>query len=107
MNAMLNFLGLANRARKVISGEETVIKRIQRNGVELLIIAEDTSEQTKKMFIDKCSYYNVKYKVLFSKACLGNAIGKSPRSACAITDKGFAKKLLSMIEENYGGGAHE
>ncbi len=107
MQAILNFLGLANRAMKIASGEETVLKKIQSREAVLVIIAEDASIQTQKMFIDKCTYYQVDYTIFASKDRLGYAIGKSPRSACAVIDKGFAKKLLSMIEQNNGGELHE
>lgn len=46
----VSFLGLANRARKVISGEELVVKEIQRKRAKLVILSEDASENTRKKF---------------------------------------------------------
>lgn len=47
MNDFLNTLGLANRARKVITGE-ILINKIRSNQVYFVIIASDASENTKK-----------------------------------------------------------
>ncbi|WP_301553505.1 ribosomal L7Ae/L30e/S12e/Gadd45 family protein [Desulfuribacillus stibiiarsenatis] len=102
----MNFLGLANRAGKIASGD-TVINKIQRKEAKLVIIATDASDSSKKRLIDKCSFYKVPYVEFFEKEQLGLAIGKSHRSSCAILDLGFSKKLESMIIENSGGEFHE
>ncbi len=47
-NRWMSLLGLANRARKVISGEELVIKEIRNNRAKVVIIAGDASENTRK-----------------------------------------------------------
>ena len=52
MNNFLSLLGLASRARKIVTGE-TLIKKIRTNAIYLVIIASDASDNTKKKFIDK------------------------------------------------------
>ncbi len=95
-NNTLNFLGLASKAGKVISGTDIVIKAIQRKQVYLVIIACDASENTKKMIIDKCTYYKVSYKISYNSDELGNSIGKFSRKVVAVTDQGFSNKLKLM-----------
>lgn len=90
---MLNLLGLVNKAGKLVSGNENVIKAIQKNKVYFVIISVDASENTKKQIIDKCIYYKVPYKVFFKEEQLGHSIGKISRMVIAITDKGFSEKL--------------
>lgn len=107
MKEILNFLGLANRAGKVVSGEDLVLNKIQGKKATLVLIAGDASIQTQKMFLDKCKFYKVNVKIFSTKSELGDAIGKSPRSACAIIDKGFSVKILSMLEQINGGDFHE
>lgn len=51
--AILNFLGLAARARKIISGEELVVKEVRSSSAMLVIIAEDASANTMKKITDK------------------------------------------------------
>ncbi len=92
-----SFLGLANRARKVISGEELVVKEIQRKRAKLVILSEDASENTRKKISDKCSFYRVPLYYVDSRHELGGAIGKGARVVVAITDEGFAQKLKTML----------
>ena len=54
MNNYLNTLGLAARARKIVTGE-TLITKIRSNEVEFVIIASDASDNTKKKITDKCT----------------------------------------------------
>jgi len=97
-NNYLNMLGLAYRARRCSLGEDTIVKDIQQQKAKLVIIAHDTGKQTMKKLTDKCTYYNVPYKIAGSRDELSNAMGKSGRVAVAILDAGFAKKIESMLD---------
>ena len=102
MNNFLNMLGLASRARKIITGE-TLIKKIRSNEVDYVIIASDASDNTKKKIIDKCTSYNVEYVVTSSIDELSKAVGKNNRVALGIQNAGFAKNLKEKIGGwNYG-----
>ncbi|HLQ84255.1 MAG TPA: YlxQ family RNA-binding protein [Pseudogracilibacillus sp.] len=93
----LNLLGLAYRARKCILGEELIIKNIQNKHAKIVLIASDISEQTKKKIINKCTTYEVDFKLVDDRETLGQAIGKSNRVAIAIIDDGFAKKFRTLL----------
>ncbi|WLV25799.1 YlxQ family RNA-binding protein [Aciduricibacillus chroicocephali] len=97
-NRYLNMLGLALRAGKVSLGEETIVKDIQQRKAKLVIIANDTGRQTMKKLTDKCTYYNIPWKIAGNRDELSGAIGKSGRVAIAILDDGFARKIESMLE---------
>ncbi len=43
-------LGLANRARKVVSGEDLVIKEIRNARAKLVLLTEDASANTAKKY---------------------------------------------------------
>ena len=62
-----SFLGLATRAGKIVSGDDSTLLELKRGNVKLVIVAEDASDNTKKLFKDKSSYRNVPY-VYFSIA---------------------------------------
>jgi len=94
----LNILGLAFRAGKCSTGEEVIIKAIQRNKANLILIANDTGKQTFKKLTNKCTYYNVPYIVVDDRETLSQAIGQSKRVAVAISDKGFAEKLQTLLK---------
>lgn len=96
-NKYLNMLGLAYRARKLSTGEEIVLSDIQRKRAKLVLIANDTGEQTKKKITDKCKTFNIPYKIVDDRYTIGNAIGKSQRVVIAILDKGFATNIQSLL----------
>lgn len=97
--AAFQLLGLAARARKVISGEELVIKEIRSGKAKLVLLASDASANTAKKIQDKCTYYNVEYRVFGDRYDLGHATGKETRVSLAIMDAGFAKKLSILLNE--------
>ncbi|MBS4217710.1 YlxQ family RNA-binding protein [Bacillus sp. FJAT-49711] len=95
----MSLLGLANRARKIISGEELVVKEIKNGRAKLVLISKDASSNTSKKIQDKCTYYDVPFRFVESREKLGHAIGKDERVVVAILEDGFAKKLTSMLDE--------
>ncbi len=93
----LSLLGLAARARKLITGEELVVKSIRKKEVRLVLVANDASDLTKKKIQDKCNFYKVPLKFVGERNQLGQAIGKYERVVIAVIDEGFAQKLLSIL----------
>lgn len=97
-NNYLNIVGLAFRAGKCSTGEETIVKDIQKRKAKLILIANDVGPQTRKKITDKCNSYGVPYIVVADdRDTLSDAIGKSQRVAIAILDEGFAGKLKSLL----------
>lgn len=91
-----NLTGLAKRAGKVITGEELVIKAIQNGSAQLVFLANDASSNLTKKINDKSKYYEISLSTIFTEMELSNAIG-SNRKVIAITDRGFAKKMESLM----------
>ncbi len=96
---ILSMLGLAARARKLVSGEFSVDKAIKERKAYLVVVAEDASDNTKKEMRDACDFYGVPYMEHGTKDTLGHAIGKEIRASAAVTDEGLAKALLRGKEE--------
>ncbi|WP_163101543.1 YlxQ family RNA-binding protein [Peribacillus alkalitolerans] len=94
----MSLLGLANRARKLISGEELVIKEVRNGKAKLVILSNDASNNTEKKITDKCSYYNVPVVKVEDRTQLGHAIGKDARVVIAVLDEGFANKLRTLLD---------
>lgn len=86
----LSGIGLAMKARKIVSGEFMTEKAIKENSAYLVIVAEDASENTKKKFYNMCSYRKVPLSFFGNKIALGSAMGKEFRASLAITDRGLA-----------------
>lgn len=92
-----NLIGLAQRAGKLLSGEGTVESAIRRGKVKMLILAEDASDNTKKLFNNMAAGANVPIFMYGTKQELGLAIGKSHRSTVAITDINFVRGLKLLL----------
>lgn len=91
-------LGLAMKAGRVVSGEFMTEKAIRDQKAYLVIVAEDASANTKKKFMNSCSFYQVPYAVFGDKNTLGNALGKQFRASLAVTDRGFARSLGKNLD---------
>ncbi|KAF0820414.1 MULTISPECIES: YlxQ family RNA-binding protein [unclassified Cytobacillus] len=97
-NQWMSLLGLANRARKITSGEELAVKEIRNGKAKLVLLSADASANTAKKVTDKCKSYGVPYKLIQNREILGKAIGKEARVVVAVLDAGFAKKLLTLLD---------
>ena len=97
-NQWISLLGLANRARKTISGEELTLKEIRSGKAKLILLSADASANTAKKITDKCKSFNVPLRIVVNRETLGHAIGKDARVVVAVLDMGFAKKLITLLE---------
>ena len=93
-----SYIGLAMRAGQVVSGDDTTLKELKKGKISLVIVADDASENTKKLFKDKSSYRKINQIYLSTKVELGLAIGKSPRAVIGIKDKSLASKITELMQ---------
>ncbi len=98
LNKALSMLAIATKAGKVVSGGFMVEKSLQQGLASLVIIACDASNNTKEKFINKCTYYEVPYRVCTDSKSLGHIIGKQDRMVVAVTDEGLANQVMSKID---------
>jgi ribosomal protein L7Ae-like RNA K-turn-binding protein len=94
---VLNLLGLAMRAGKLVTGEELTLTDIRSNKAKFVFVAADASANTRKKIKDKCSYYNVPVDESFTQAEISHAIGRT-RMIIGINDQGFATKFKELIK---------
>ena len=99
MKKAFGYLGLAQRARSVASGEFQTEEAVRSRKARVVVIAGDASDNTKKHFTDMCTHAGIPYCVLSDKDTLGHAIGKGERSSLAITDANLAKVFLDSVRE--------
>lgn len=102
---LFQFLGLVRRSGKIVSGS-TLLEQVRAKKVAFVLIAEDASERTKKQISDKCSFYEVPYFIEGTSEQISSAVGLSNRMAIGLNDRGFAKKMMSMLK-NEGGSKYE
>ncbi|MHC5249727.1 YlxQ-related RNA-binding protein [Enterococcus sp. LJL120] len=95
--AILNLLGIAMRAGKLVTGEELAVKAIQKGQAKFVFVAADASQNTMKKIKDKSLYYQVLVNDTFDMLTLSSAIGRK-RSVIVVADEGFAKKFTELIK---------
>ncbi|MBO4982005.1 MAG: ribosomal L7Ae/L30e/S12e/Gadd45 family protein [Lachnospiraceae bacterium] len=97
-NKILSLLGLAMRGNNLASGEFQTEEAVKNGSAMLVIIAEDASDNTKKLFRNKCSYYEVPVYEYGTKEILGQAIGKDLRSSVGVCDPGLADAIEKHLK---------
>ena len=90
---VLSLIGLATKAGRTVSGEFMTEREVKSGQAALVIVADDSSDNTKKKFRDMCEFYKVPIYFYGDKDTLGHAMGKEFRASLAILDEGFAKGI--------------
>ena len=98
MNKVFSMIGLATRAGKTVAGEFSVEKAVKQKKAWLVIVSEEASDNTKKLFFNKSKYYKIPCFVYGSKQELGEATGNDCRASIAITDRGFSETINRLLE---------
>lgn len=99
-NKVFSLLGIAVRGRNLVSGEHQTLEAVKKGSAMLVVVAEDASDNTKKLFSDKCSFYKVPIVRYGTKESLGRAIGKDFRSSVCVCDAGLADAIVRQLEQD-------
>lgn len=82
MSKLYNMLGLAMRARKVVSGEEQVLSAVRSKTACLVLISNDAAPNAKKKLSDKCAHYHIPWVEVGSPKRFGQSHRKSGTGYC-------------------------
>lgn len=94
---VLALIGLATKAGRTVSGEFMTEREVKTGRAELVIVAGDSSDNTKKKFQNMCEFYKVPIYFYGDKDTLGHAMGKEFRASLAVLDTGFAKGIQKQL----------
>lgn len=107
IEGILSLLGLAKKAGRLETGEESVGGAARARSARLILLASDAAENTArraKHFADAGACPCV--RIGADKDALGRAVGRTSCAMLAVTDIGFAeavaKKLAALDAEQYG-----
>lgn len=95
---VLAMLGLANRAGRIECGGFCTERAVKGGRAACVVMAGDSSENTKNAFRNMCAYYGVPLYFYSSKAELGHALGRESRACAAVTDAGLAEQIRIRLE---------
>lgn len=99
-----SLLGLCQKAGRLVSGGDAVIKALATGQVRVLLIAEDLSENSQKKLkiallqLNKKAAAQLKIRQLGTKERLGLAAGKPPRGIWAVCDENFADGMSRKLD---------
>ncbi len=100
MNEVIAMIGIATKAGLTVSGEFMSERAIKDKRACLIIVSENASDNTKKKFRDKCSYYKTPFCIYGRKDELGSALGKDERAVIAILDLKLSVKISDLLEKH-------
>lgn len=86
-------MGLAQKAGKAVSGDFSVRSVLKNRKAKLLVVAADAAPNSKKDMYYLAELAKIPVLEISTRLELGRAMGKSQRTAVAITDENFAKML--------------
>lgn len=92
-------LGLARRARKVVSGAEAVDSAVKRHSARLILSATDASANSVAKSRSLAATVGITWVQAMEKEELGAALGGAPRACIAIMDPHFAGAVMSVLEK--------
>lgn len=98
MDKVLNFLGLAKRAGKLVQGSDAVLKNLRSKKTHLMFVASDASEATINKVLKKGSFYNIEVITIFNTEELSKAIGENNIKVIAINDSGFKNAIIQELK---------
>ncbi len=97
-----NLLGMAQRARKVVSGAFAVEQAIKDGTAKLLLLAGDAEAKSVNAYKELAEKNRIPCVTVLHKDSMGECMGKEYRAVAALLDDGFSKslrKLLGNIEK--------
>jgi len=95
---LLDLVGLATRAGRVVAGTDSVRKAARDGDVFFVILAADASPTQHAKLIPLLEARKIKHPLLLTRGELGGAIGRGPVAAVGLTDRGFARRAMELAE---------
>jgi len=97
---VLNYLGLARRANKLLSGGDAVLRNIKYKKAKIVFVAKDAALNTIEKFKKKCHNRKILFINDFTSDELSKAVGKPHCVVLSILDSGFS----DVINRQLNGG---
>lgn len=94
---LLDLLGLAARARKIVAGTDSVRQGVRDGEVALVLLAADASPTQHAKLIPLLEARRVRHFRLLSRDQIGAAIGRGPVAAVGLTDPNFIRRATALI----------
>lgn len=98
MDKVLNLLGIAKKAGKLVMGADSVLGVFPSKKIKLLFLASDVSDATRDKFDKKAFFYQIRVVDNYTTSELSAALGVTQIKLVGVIDQGFAEALVKKIE---------
>ncbi|MBP7401275.1 MAG: ribosomal L7Ae/L30e/S12e/Gadd45 family protein [Clostridia bacterium] len=95
----LRMLGMATRAGKTASGATACTKAIERGDAKLVLIAEDAADDTRRKIELTAQESDIPCRIAGTGEQIGRYTGKENRMMAVILEKGFAERILELLDD--------
>lgn len=92
-----SYLALANKAGKIVSGNEQVMDFLRKGKKGVLVLASDISTDIGEKLIQTARRNDMDCFMFSTKDALGALLGKGLRSALIVADSGFLEVLRNEM----------
>jgi ribosomal protein L7Ae-like RNA K-turn-binding protein len=88
----------------VVLGTQQVRESVRAGRVRHVLVADDLTATGMDKLVPMLEAREVSYALGYSRAVLGEAVGRGPLAAVGITDAGFARRLRTLMAADGDGG---
>lgn len=93
-----HLISLAYKGGNLVTGTELCRSAISKGKAKLVLLSGDCSDNTRKLFTDKCLHKGIPIRIFGTKSRLERAVGKVDRAVAAVLDEGFSREILKLID---------
>lgn len=94
--ALLDLLGLATRARGMVSGTDATRRGVREGAVHAVLVALDASPTQTRKLLPLAEARGVPFAACLTQEQMGAATGRGTVSALGLTHESFAKRALEL-----------
>jgi len=98
INGVYSAIGMANKAGKLVTGTDACLRAVRSGAVDLVILSEEASENTRKKVLNACGTKNTKCRIYGKGGMLGKMTGKTHRIVIGVRDKNLSRLILSKMK---------
>ena len=97
MSVNINFLGILNRANKIVTGKDSVKRESYNGRVKLIICAVDFSTRAKSDMKRFAEENGIPFLEKWTKQELGVALGRGETGLVGVLDKSVVSKFKGVL----------
>lgn len=84
----------------MVPGTERVREAVRADAAALVLVAADASDNSRDKLMPLLEARGTPHAVAFTRAQLGEAVGRSPLGAVAVTDTGLAGRIADAVSDD-------